>query len=51
MDILPTYAEAVANGGTIVGTQPFESPVPLDAGEGFELVYQNADIKVFRYAE
>jgi len=58
MDILPTYAEAVAAGGRIVGTQPFESPVPLEAVEGFELVYESeigisgvSEVKVFRYGK
>jgi len=58
MDILPTYAEAVAKGGRIVGTQPFESPVPLEAVEGFKLVYESeqgingiSEVKVFRYGQ
>lgn len=58
MDILPTYAKAVAADGTIVGTQPFESPVPLEAVEGFVLVYESeigvggiSEVKVFRYGK
>jgi len=51
LDVYSTYREASEGGGIIVGTHPDVSPVDLKAVEGFEKVYQNANIKVFRYAE